>query len=69
MADCYYHGYSGGSGPCEYCRMERDRGLEPGEGDGSYVKDNQGISAERQEELRQAKFEKEIKGKKVESRG
>jgi len=26
MADCLYHGYSGGSGPCEACRM-RERGF------------------------------------------
>ncbi len=64
MADCYYHGYSGGPGACEYCRMERDRGLEPGEGKDSYTRDNQDLSAERQEELRQRKFEKEIKGQK-----
>lgn len=37
MADCYFHGYSGGSGPCSECESERRRGLEPGTLSGEYV--------------------------------
>lgn len=30
MADCYYHGYSGGPGSCRICDKEEERGQEPG---------------------------------------
>jgi hypothetical protein len=30
MADCYYHGYSGGPGDCGICERERERGQEEG---------------------------------------
>lgn len=30
MADCYYHGYSGGPGLCSDCEREREQGLEQG---------------------------------------
>lgn len=30
MADCYYHGYSGGPGPCYNCEQERRYKLEAG---------------------------------------
>lgn len=30
MADCYYHGYSGGPGRCSMCDEEERRGLDPG---------------------------------------
>lgn len=30
MADCYYHGYSGGPGPCSECAEERKQRLELG---------------------------------------
>jgi hypothetical protein len=30
MADCYYHGYSGGPGPCPQCASEDARGSERG---------------------------------------
>lgn len=33
MADCYYHGYSGGPGGCSLCIKEREQGLDQGEGD------------------------------------
>lgn len=30
MADCYYHGYSGGPGPCRECETEDRRGAKRG---------------------------------------
>lgn len=30
MADCMFHGYSGGPGPCSQCQAEDERGLERG---------------------------------------
>lgn len=30
MADCLYHGYSGGPGPCGECKHEDDNDLERG---------------------------------------
>ena len=30
MADCYFHGYSGGPGGCSECEQERREGLEQG---------------------------------------
>lgn len=30
MADCYYHGYSGGPGVCSQCEAERRAGEEQG---------------------------------------
>ncbi len=30
MADCYYHGYSGGPGACRECEEEDRRKLEQG---------------------------------------
>lgn len=34
MADCYYHGYSGGPGGCSICDAEETAGEEPGTRDG-----------------------------------
>ena len=34
MADCYYHGYSGGPGRCIHCDREQQANLEPGTLDG-----------------------------------
>jgi len=31
MADCYFHGYSGGPGACDLCEQERREGKEQGD--------------------------------------
>jgi hypothetical protein len=36
MADCMFHGYSGGPGSCDGCESERKRGLAQGESDFRY---------------------------------
>ncbi|MGB4761877.1 MAG: hypothetical protein WBP12_00805 [Candidatus Saccharimonas sp.] len=30
MADCYFHGYSGGPGVCSICVLEEQRGISQG---------------------------------------
>ena len=37
MADCYFHGYSGGPGSCSECEQERRQSLESGTLRGEYV--------------------------------